>query len=188
MRCPNDCTAYVQRKLLEEHLKGCPRSTPSEEEEQIKEEDNPNAIGIDNPLVLSSPVSIPLTKRNLNSVDDRLMILEQDINVVRSALNEEARQRHRLIIDVGTLRKRNVIADEWTSKVGEVLTAFKKCLNEETESRCIDIHQTKVEIGRLVLQYQVSCYMRLYLFIDVKLFGVFEIRKSTIGASKCKCK
>lgn len=156
MRCPNDCTAYVQRKLLEEHLKGCPRSTPSIEEEQNFKEDNPDPIEIDDPLVLSDPSLIPLTKRNLNSVDQRLMILEQDINAVRSALNEEARQRHRLIIDVGTLRKRNVIADEWTSKVGEVLTAFKKCLNEETESRCIDINQTKVEIGRLVLQYQVK--------------------------------
>lgn len=156
MRCPNDCTAYVQRKLLEEHLKGCPRSTPSKEEEKVDEEDNPASIEIDDTLMLSNPVLIPLTKSNLNSVEERLMILEQDINVARSALNEEARQRHRLIIDVGTLRKRNVIADEWTSKVGEVLTAFKKCLNEETESRCIDIQQAKVEIGRLVLQYQVK--------------------------------
>lgn len=156
MRCPNDCTAYVQRKLLEQHLKSCPRSTPSIEEDKVDENDKRDSIETDDHPLLSNPVLIPLTKSNLDSVDERLMILEQDINVVRSALNEEARQRHRLIIDVGTLRKRNVIADEWTSKVGEVLTAFKKCLNEETESRCIDINQTKVEIGRLVLQYQVK--------------------------------
>lgn len=177
IRCPNDCSAYVQRKLLETHLQACPRSTPTafeeEEEEEVEEEkeegekeeeeedDIPDSIETDDLGSAKTLHPPPVTEGNLNLLDERLMQLEQDINIVRSALNEEARQRHRLIIDVGTLRKRNVIADEWTLKVGEVLTALKKCVNEETESRCIDVQQAKVDIGRLVLQYQVITSIRV---------------------------
>lgn len=37
--------------------------------------------------------------------DDGYFILEQNVGLLRSALHEEIRQRHRLIIDVGALRK-----------------------------------------------------------------------------------
>lgn len=37
--------------------------------------------------------------------DDDYFVLEQNVGLLRSALHEEIRQRHRLITDVGTLRK-----------------------------------------------------------------------------------
>lgn len=82
--------------------------------------------------------------------------MEQDIRSLRSTLNEEIRQRHRLISDVGGLRKRNIVSDEWTQKAGEVLNALKKCLNEETDIRTVDIEQLKVDIGRLMYHYKVN--------------------------------
>lgn len=99
----------------------------------------------------------PMTNGISNDIDnhDRISILEQDIRSLRSSLNEEIRQRHRLISDVGGLRKHNVVSDEWTQKVGEVLNALKKCLNEETDIRTVDIEQLKVDIGRLMYHYKV---------------------------------
>lgn len=150
--------------MLEEHLKNCPKSKSNELTESIEEfvDEQPEEAITESYTVENTNCidenSIEEKKLFLNGVDDRLMILEQDIASVRTALNEETRQRHRLIVDVGSLRKRAVISDEWTGKVGEVLTALKKCLNEETESRCIDVQQVKIDIGRLLLQYQVNIY------------------------------
>lgn len=90
------------------------------------------------------------------SYHNRLLLLEQDVRLLRSSLDEEIRQRHRLISDVGSLRKHNVVSDEWTQKVGDVLNALKKCLNEETDIRTVDIEQLKVDIGRLMYHYKVS--------------------------------
>lgn len=117
---------------------------------------------------ISSITSSSNTNNNLNHTpanDERRILidhlvsrlhqLEDDIAFVRSALNEETRQRHKLIFDVGTLRQRSAVEDEWTLKVGDVLTSFKKCLGEETENRGIDVQQVRVDIGRLELQYQV---------------------------------
>lgn len=115
--------------MLDNHLKDCPKTNGS---------------------------TNTATTEHLKDVENRLCILEQDVVALRSAINEETRQRHRLIVDLGGIRKHNQIADEWTNKVGDVLAALKKCLNEETESRCIDMQQCKNDIGQLVFQYQVS--------------------------------
>lgn len=37
--------------------------------------------------------------------DDDYFVLEQNVGLLRSALHEEIRQRHRLITDIGALRK-----------------------------------------------------------------------------------
>lgn len=37
--------------------------------------------------------------------DDDYFVLEQNVGLLRSALHEEIRQRHRLITDVGALRR-----------------------------------------------------------------------------------
>lgn len=37
--------------------------------------------------------------------DDEFFAIEQNITKLRSALHEEIRQRHRLIVDIGTLKK-----------------------------------------------------------------------------------
>lgn len=67
--------AYIQRKFLEQHLTECPK--------------NPNGN----------------TTESIADRDDEYFVLEQNITLLRSALHEEIRQRHRLIADVGSLRK-----------------------------------------------------------------------------------
>lgn len=142
-QCPNSCNAYVQRRRIETHLRECPKS----------------------PTTSLELYSIPETNGVTNgdgdeSYHNRISLLEQDIRSLRSILNEEIRQRHRLISDVGGLRKHNVVSDEWSQKVGEVLNVLKKCLNEETEIRAVDIEQLKVDIGRLMYHYKVNSIQR----------------------------
>lgn len=67
--------AYIQRKFLEEHLKDCPKKQNGE------------------------------TTGSIPDRDDEFFAIEQNITMLRSALHEEIRQRHRLIVDIGTLRK-----------------------------------------------------------------------------------
>lgn len=75
-KCPNPgCLAYIQRKFLEQHFLECPKSSNGNSTESIAER------------------------------DDEYFVLEQNITLLRSALHEEIRQRHRLIADVGSLRK-----------------------------------------------------------------------------------
>ncbi|KAJ6637563.1 TNF receptor-associated factor 2 [Pseudolycoriella hygida] len=134
-KCPNDCNAYVQRRRMEAHLVDCHKSPQNSME------------------IFNTPTNNGISNDD-DSFQHRLVILEQDIRSMRSTLNEEIRQRHRLISDVGSLRKHNIVSDEWTQKVGDVLNALKKCLNEETEMRTVDIEQLKVDIGRLMYHYK----------------------------------
>lgn len=130
---------------MESHLQTCPRA----------------ASPISSIASSSNTNHRPVTDERRILIDHlvtRLHQLEDDITFVRSALNEETRQRHKLIVDVGNLRQRNAVEDEWTLKVGDVLASFKKCLGEETENRGIDVQQVRVDIGRLELQYQVSIF------------------------------
>lgn len=122
---------------METHLKECHKSP-----KQSMDVDN---IPITNGIMFEN-----------DSDQNRLLILEEDIRSLRSSLNEEIRQRARLITDVGNLRKHNIVSDEWTQKVGDVLNALKKCLNEETDMRTVDIEQLKVDIGRLMYHYKVN--------------------------------
>ncbi|XP_059617427.1 TNF receptor-associated factor 3 [Phlebotomus argentipes] len=129
-KCPNHCHAYVQRKNLEAHLKECPKTTKATNGSSF------------------------VTSQSLNDVENRLLVLEQDIQTFRSALNEEIRQRLHLITDIGALKRRNEVTDEWVAKVSDILAALKKCMNEETQSRCIDVEKCRDDIGRLIYQYQ----------------------------------
>lgn len=90
-----------------------------------------------------------------NDFDKRCFILEQNVNALRSALQEEIRQRHRLITDVGELRKQHKVTETWLQKIGDILSTLKRCLNDETESRCIDVRNCKQDIDQLVYQFQV---------------------------------
>lgn len=61
--------------------------------------------------------------------DDEFFILEQNITLLRSALHEEIRQRHRLIADVGALRK--TFAEDSENLAIEV-DIFQKKLSDVT--------------------------------------------------------
>lgn len=63
--------------------------------------------------------------------DDEYFVLEQNITLLRSALHEEIRQRHRLITDLGSLRK----------------TFAEKSLESES---------FRIELNLLTAQYKVT--------------------------------
>lgn len=97
--------AYIQRKFIEEHLLECPK----------KRMNNSAARDDDR--------------------DDEYFVLEQNITLLRSALHEEIRQRHRLISDVG---------------------ALKRSVFEEAEKRLVNAESFQRELANLSRQYKVE--------------------------------
>lgn len=74
-------------------------------------------------------------------VDHRVQVVENEINTLRSVLNEEIRQRLHLITDVGNLRKQNQIHDEWSHSTEETIKHLNKRLAEENTQRCFEVEQ-----------------------------------------------
>lgn len=74
-------------------------------------------------------------------IDHRVQVVENEINTLRSVLNEEIRQRLHLITDVGNLRKQNQIYDEWTHTTEENIKSLQKRLQEENTQRCFEVEQ-----------------------------------------------
>lgn len=130
-KCPNHCVAYIERKLMIEHLGECPKRPPRQTANKMKNDD---------------------TYQNV----DKFVLLEQNLITLRSALNEEIRQRHRIISDVGDVRRHSQNTDICIEKMGEILSVLKKCLAEETERRALEIRGCKEEVDRLDYQYQVN--------------------------------
>lgn len=150
IECPNRCTAYVPRKQLEDHLQLCPKSLPSSKV----------LLHYQNHQFQSTSPSSTHSHEATNALFDRLQLLEHDLNRVREALHEESRQRHKLIVDVGTLRRRHAVDDGWTEQVGDVLTALKRCLGEESQTRCDEIQQLRIDIDRLSASYSETTVWR----------------------------
>lgn len=46
---------------------------------------------------------------NNDSVNERLMSIEENLTFLRKALNEEIRMRHDMIVELGQLKKRNQV-------------------------------------------------------------------------------
>lgn len=67
--------------------------------------------------------------------NDEFFILEQNITLLRSSLHEEIRQRHRLISDLGTLRR---------------------AYAEDVEKRFFETETFKTELANLSRQYTVN--------------------------------
>lgn len=77
----------------------------------------------------------PKKSRNLIE-DDEYFVIEQNVGLLRSALHEEIRQRHRLITDIGTLRRTYA---------------------EDNERRSLESENFQREIEGLSRQYKVCC-------------------------------
>uniref|UniRef100_A0A7G3B0F0 Putative tnf receptor-associated factor 3 isoform x1 n=1 Tax=Lutzomyia longipalpis TaxID=7200 RepID=A0A7G3B0F0_LUTLO len=154
-KCPNNCLGYVQRKHLEAHLKECPKGGTRR---------------------MDNGATNYVANQTLNDVENRMMVLEQDIQTFRSALNEEIRQRLHLITDIGALKRRNEVTDEWVAKVSDILSALKKCMNEETQSRCIDVEKCREDISRLMYQYQDMDEWRMEMGIHLDRVKSDEIQ------------
>lgn len=162
-KCPNACLAYVQRKCMEQHIKQCSAMMKKNKSSNRSGEGEHNLEPITE--VMENGTKQNGNEHNAqhdiqiinddNDFDKRCFILEQNVNALRSALQEEIRQRHRLITDVGELRKQQKATETWLQKIGDILTTLKRCLNDETESRCIDVRNCKKDIDQLVYQFQV---------------------------------
>nr|XP_019552351.2 uncharacterized protein LOC109422166 [Aedes albopictus] len=127
-KCSNSgCGVYVALKDMDRHLNRCPAGFGE----------------------------VSATQQQTAAVTgDKIHELELEIVGLRATLNEEIRQRLALITDLGQLKKRTQLGDEWTAKVGDVLNALKKCINEETDSRCVDVERCKLDINRLMREYE----------------------------------
>ncbi|XP_065362803.1 TNF receptor-associated factor 3 [Calliphora vicina] len=112
-QCPNTCNVFVPRIRMRAHLKECPRNKRrSASLERVDQQ-----------------------------VDHRVQVVENEINTLRSVLNEEIRQRLHLITDVGNLRKQNQIHDEWSHTTEENIKSMQKQLQEENTQRCFEVEQ-----------------------------------------------
>lgn len=88
-------------------------------------------------------------------VESKLLDIEQNIIALRCALNEEIKQRHRLITDVGDVRKQNLSSEQNFIKLNELVEELKTCCSEETSARGTDIKGCRDEIDRIEREYQV---------------------------------
>lgn len=122
----------MQRKLMSQHLEKCHHKRR---------------------LSTSTTTSV-VNGGSSNYFEDRLRILEEDAASLRAALNDEVRMRLTVITELGSLKRRNQVAEEWTSKVGEVLGTLKKCINEETEQRGFEMKELKLELDKLLMRCQ----------------------------------
>lgn len=78
--------------------------------------------------------------------DYRINILEQDLNNMRSVLNEEIRQRLHLITDVGSLRKHNQVTDDWQDDITHMFDKLNIKVSEEAVKHITDIEACQNEI------------------------------------------
>lgn len=119
-KCPNGCVAYIQRKHIDEHLLDCPKKADTSEKVDTRDGDFNEA--------------------------EFYLALEQNITSLRSALHEEIRQRHRLIADVGALRR---------------------AVMELSEQRTLDVETLQRELESLTHQHKVY-FGYVHVFIALK--------------------
>lgn len=89
---------------------------------------------------------------------DSLLELEQNVNTLRSALHEEIRQRHRLIADIGEIRKQNQHFDSWTEQIEAIHRKLTKSLQDEKNNRTLEIENVRISIDQLSYQYKVKSF------------------------------
>ena len=82
-KCPNNCTAFIQRKNMDKHLKFC-----------VIRDSTTTASGL----------------KDVSFLNDRLNTMEEDLTYLRKELNEELKMRFEMISDLGQLKKRNQVS------------------------------------------------------------------------------
>lgn len=142
-KCPLNCLSYIQRKNMDKHLKVCPKR---EHALQVQQNGHKNAKDPDQAL-------------------ERLSLIEDNLLMMRKSLNEEIQMRHSMISELGNVKKRNQINDEWTIKVSEVLNLLQKRIEEEKESRTYEVKDIIAIINNLQKQFQVRRLILNLLFI-----------------------
>lgn len=83
-KCPLNCLSYIQRKNMDKHLMVCPKRS-----------------------------QFPMNggkKEGLSEIDSkRLSAIEENLMLMRKALNEEIQMRHDVIGELGNLKRRNQV-------------------------------------------------------------------------------
>lgn len=120
-KCPNDCSAFFQRIKMRSHLMECPKTSPDQNEasDDIPQKDD---------------------------YEYRLSIIDQDLNKMRSVLNEEIRQRLHLITDVGSLRKHNQVTDDWQEDITHMFDKLNIKVSEEAVKHLRDFESCQNDI------------------------------------------
>ncbi|KAH8303714.1 hypothetical protein KR018_001972 [Drosophila ironensis] len=121
--CPNGCQAFIPRIRMRSHLKECPRNVKR-----------------------ASGVGGGSMEHLEPHTDTRLQVLEQDVNAIRSVLNEEIRQRLHLITDVGNIRKQNQVVEDWTRDTDEVLGGLRRQMEQEVSQRDFAAEQNQLDV------------------------------------------
>lgn len=142
---------------MDRHLKTCPKREPAVQ---------PKQNGHDN-------------SSNSDLVVERLALIEENLLTMRKSLNEEIQMRHSMISELGNVKKRNQINDEWTAKVSDVLNLLQKRIEEERESRTFEIKDLNKVIDNLQKQFQVrqNSFPRLRKRVFTDCFPFCVIRK-----------
>lgn len=87
--------------------------------------------------------------------DAKFENIEHNIIALRSALNEEIRQRHQLINSVGEVRKQNVETEKWSAGINQFRDKVEKHIDIERSEREAAVQGCHDEINRIERQYQV---------------------------------
>ncbi|ALC49159.1 Traf-like [Drosophila busckii] len=143
--CPNSCHVFIPRIRMRSHLKECPRSKQSQQQQQ------------------SQRLSVSMERLDQHS-DHRVPVLEQDVSTIRSVLNEEIRQRLHLITDVGNIRKQNQVVEDWTRETDHNLLELRKQLDIESAQRAFAIEQNQADF-----QYCCNLTQSLKEQVNIKL-------------------
>lgn len=138
--------SFIQRKRMEDHLKECRILSP---------ETVPNESSLYEASGRGTHEYVTRFSVDDTEIDAKLLDIEQNIIALRGVLNEEIRQRHRLITDVGDIRKANVASEKWSMQVNEFVERVDKRLNDETSARMADVRGCHDEIKCIERQYQV---------------------------------
>lgn len=131
-KCPYGCSSYIRRKDIVAHKTEC-RQTRKQS------------------IAANEPIAIP----DNNPTQESQPHIEQDVAALRTALHEEIRQRHRLIADIGELRRQNQQLDIWLECVEAAQKDVQDALGEEAKTRTDDISALEKRIDDLAYQYKV---------------------------------
>lgn len=141
---------------MDKHLKVCPKR-----EQALAVQQNGNAKNAKDP----------------DQALERLSLIEGNLLMMRKSLNEEIQMRLGMISELGNVKKRNQINDEWTIKVSEVLNLLQKRIEEEKETRTYEIKDIVAIIESLQKQFQVRRLKPFVLLLICFLLRMLNIRK-----------
>ncbi|XP_026477099.1 TNF receptor-associated factor 3 [Ctenocephalides felis] len=149
--CERGCAAWLQRRHLELHAAECPR----------KKKNSTSS------LQQNTHISGPSGDDDYTEYAPTLVLLQQSVSSLRSAFNEELRQRLKMITDLGQLQKRFQQSESWSTDVQGVLDTLRRSLDRivhDNESARVHNHTNVEKIAmrcQLFEEWKMEVDMRL---------------------------